>query len=73
VLLAMLAFAGLAAKSFRSGESAGDDPWDGATLEWATSSPPPADNFAELTVVGSEYPLADMKSNDRSSSTGKDA
>ncbi|MEJ7585162.1 MAG: cytochrome c oxidase subunit I, partial [Acidimicrobiales bacterium] len=29
-------------RSFRKGERAGDDPWGGHTLEWATSSPPPA-------------------------------
>ena len=28
-------------KSVRSGEVAGDDPWDGRTLEWAIPSPPP--------------------------------
>src|SRR5215218_5209265 len=28
--------------SLRSGKIAGDDPWEGNTLEWATSSPPPA-------------------------------
>lgn len=61
MLLASLAFVALAARSFAKGEVAGDDPWDGTTLEWATSSPPPADNFAELVVVGSEHPLADMK------------
>jgi cytochrome o ubiquinol oxidase subunit 1 len=27
------------------------DPWDGRTLEWATSSPPPFYNFAEQPVV----------------------
>lgn len=67
MLLASLAFVALAARSFAKGEPAGDDPWNGTTLEWATSSPPPADNFAELVVVGSEYPLADMKNG----STGK--
>jgi cytochrome c oxidase subunit I len=30
---------------------AGDDPWDGRTLEWATSSPPPEYNFAQIPVV----------------------
>ena len=27
------------------------DPWDGRTLEWATSSPPPVFNFAVLPQV----------------------
>jgi len=61
MLLVSLAFVGLAVRSFTAGEPAGDDPWDGTTLEWATSSPPPADNFSDLIVVGSEFPLADIK------------
>ena len=69
MLLLTVAFAGLAAKSFLSGDAAGDDPWDGTTLEWATSSPPPADNFVEVMVVQSATPLADLKS----TSNGKDA
>ena len=28
--------------SLRNGKIAGDDPWEANTLEWATSSPPPA-------------------------------
>ncbi|MDP2350646.1 MAG: cytochrome c oxidase subunit I, partial [Chloroflexota bacterium] len=31
--------------SLRNGKFAGDDPWEGNTLEWATSSPPPPYNF----------------------------
>lgn len=27
------------------------DPWDGRTLEWSTSSPPPAYNFASIPLV----------------------
>jgi len=30
------------------------DPWDGRSLEWATSSPPPAFNFAILPDVSGE-------------------
>lgn len=56
----VLAFVGLAVKSFTSGEPAGDDPWGGQTLEWATSSPAPVDNFAELHVVSSAEPLIDL-------------
>ncbi len=61
MVLTVAAFIGLAAQSFRSGKPAGDDPFDGQTLEWATSSPPPVDNFAELHVISSPEPLLDLK------------
>jgi cytochrome c oxidase subunit 1 len=44
-----------------AGERAGDDPWDGWTLEWATASPPPEYNFEKLPVVRSSRPLWDLK------------
>ncbi|TBN37757.1 cytochrome o ubiquinol oxidase subunit I [Paracoccus subflavus] len=37
------------------------DPWDGRTLEWATSSPPPAYNFAFTPVSHSLDTWWDMK------------
>ena len=37
------------------------DPWDGRTLEWSTSSPPPAYNFAFTPVVRDTDAWADMK------------
>lgn len=37
-----------------------DNPWGGHTLEWATSSPPIRDNFADPITVGSERPLLDL-------------
>src|SRR5215831_6002995 len=37
------------------------DPWNGRTLEWATSSPPPAYNFAVLPRVETIDAFADMK------------
>ncbi len=37
------------------------DPWDGRTLEWATSSPPPVYNFAVMPDVGGEEVYWGMK------------
>jgi cytochrome o ubiquinol oxidase subunit 1 len=37
------------------------DPWDGRTLEWSTSSPPPAYNFAFTPIVHDNDTWADMK------------
>src|SRR4249920_3397040 len=47
--------------SLRSGAPAGDDPWEGNTLEWATTSPPPAYNFDRLPEIRSERPLFDLR------------
>jgi cytochrome c oxidase subunit 1 len=54
-----LAFAWNLIRSWRKGEEAGPNPWDAATLEWATTSPPPEFNFAELPEVRSRNPLWD--------------
>ena len=45
------------AKSIKSGEPSGPNPWDGSTLEWAIPSPPPVYNFAQLPLVGHRDPL----------------
>jgi len=37
--------------SLRRPQPAGDDPWNGQTLEWATTSPPPRHNFAALPPI----------------------
>jgi heme/copper-type cytochrome/quinol oxidase subunit 1 len=61
MFVTVLAFIGLALKSFRKGPAAGDDPWDAQTLEWATSSPAPYANFADVHTVASPEPLLDLK------------
>ncbi len=43
--------------SVKHGDRAGANPWDGASLEWSTSSPPPVYNFAVIPIVASRYPL----------------
>lgn len=39
------------------------DPWDGRTLEWATASPPPVYNFAQVPVIRDIDALTDLKEN----------
>jgi cytochrome c oxidase subunit I len=56
--------------SYRRGEIAGDNPWDGQTLEWATSSPPPEHNFELLPPIRSERPLWDANHPDQLTEAG---
>ncbi|MCB9797540.1 MAG: cytochrome c oxidase subunit I [Alphaproteobacteria bacterium] len=51
-------------KSIANGEPAGGDPWDGATLEWTISSPPPVHNFDLMPNITSDRPFWDMKYGD---------
>ncbi len=43
------------------GAEAGDDPWHGYALEWATTSPPPHHNFTHLPPIRSERPVFDAR------------
>jgi cytochrome c oxidase subunit 1 len=47
--------------SRKIGAIAGNNPWEGQTLEWLTTSPPPVYNFHYTPVVRSERPVWDHK------------
>jgi cytochrome c oxidase subunit I len=56
--------------SYRRGAIAGDNPWDGQTLEWACSSPPPDHNFESLPPIRSERPVWDANHPDQLTKVG---
>ncbi len=57
--ISMVFFIVNALYSFKKRVPAGDNPWDAQTLEWYTSSPPPAHNFVSLPPIHSERPTWD--------------
>jgi cytochrome c oxidase subunit 1/cytochrome c oxidase subunit I+III len=59
--LSVLVFLGNMAVSYVRGERAGSNPWKGWTLEWATTSPPPHDNFERVPPVRGRRPLWDLE------------
>jgi cytochrome o ubiquinol oxidase subunit 1 len=64
ILLGILSFLVQIYVSIRNREALQDvtgDPWNGRTLEWSTSSPPPAYNFAFTPVVHDLDAWWDMK------------
>jgi cytochrome c oxidase subunit 1/cytochrome c oxidase subunit I+III len=46
--------------SLKYGEHAGDNPWNGWTLEWLTSSPPGQKNFEKIPLIRGRRPLWDL-------------
>jgi cytochrome c oxidase subunit 1 len=48
-------------RSLRKGKVAGNDPWQGNTLEWFTQSPPPENNFDVVPRVRSVEPMKDIR------------
>jgi cytochrome c oxidase subunit 1 len=61
VALSVLLFLLNVIHSWKNGEPAGDDPWGGNTLEWATTSPPAPYNFDRVPPVRSFMPLRDLR------------
>jgi cytochrome c oxidase subunit 1 len=59
--LGMLVFMYNLWRTRRHGAVAGPNPWGGATLEWATASPPPVHNFDVIPTVTSRMPLWDAQ------------
>ncbi len=51
IVLSVAVFLVNAARSWRTGALAGDNPWDAPNLEWGTASPPPPYNFLHIPVV----------------------
>jgi cytochrome c oxidase subunit 1 len=59
--IAILPFLWNVWRSLRRGPAAGDNPWDGQTLEWWTTSPPAPENFDRpLPPIRSERPVWDV-------------
>ena len=61
IALSVLLFIVNFIQTIRKPRTATDDPWEANTLEWATSSPPPPQNFTHLIPVRSERPVFDFR------------
>ena len=61
IALSVLVFIWNFFTSLSVGPPAGDDPWGGHTLEWATASPPPHHNFDRMPPITSDRPVLDER------------
>jgi cytochrome c oxidase subunit 1 len=57
IAVSILVFLYNVAKTRRTDQDAGADPWDARTLEWTIPSPPPEYNFASVPVVAARDEL----------------
>ena len=57
----------------RDDDIVGDDPWDGQTIEWATTSPAPRDNFVDVPIIHSAEPMLDLRAAATAPTNGSDS
>ena len=61
MLIAVVIFMYNIFRSLKKGKKAGNNPWNGWTLEWYTTSPPSLKNFETLPEVKSFRPILDWE------------
>jgi heme/copper-type cytochrome/quinol oxidase subunit 1 len=73
--LTVVAFVGLLLSTVvgRSHDAVGDDPWNGQTIEWSTTSPAPRDNFVDVAVIHSAEPMLDLRAAATAPTDGSDS